>query len=497
MVRFNSALFRSVPVLLSAGAIILFSTVLGALYLADRAADESESAVRASQLNLRVLRLFSAVQDAETGQRGYLVTGEERYLEPFNRSLSSISSETQILAPQLRDLGLPQSEIDELQNLLKQKLAEIVRTIELQRSGDSAGAVALVKSSLGANFMDRIRAIIEQIQQLGISNSAAHITTLRTTMRWLTGIVAGSAALLLVLAGGVLKVMFDRTRQIERARRKLVRINETLEETVAQRTESLQLANNELQSYAYIVGHDLRAPLVNIMGFTEELDRASGIFRSYLNATRASTADANSKAAIEAVETDIPEALGFIRSSMRRMDNLINQILVIARAGNRELNPESLRLNDLMDETLATVRHRLDENNIAIEMDRQLPEVRSDRLALQQIIGNLLDNAIKYMDPARTGKIGIRGWRKGALAVFEISDNGRGIAEGDQERIFELFRRSGKQDTVGEGVGLAHVRTLVRRLGGDVSLLSVLGKGTTFQVTIAADLSKIGEESKE
>jgi signal transduction histidine kinase len=179
---------------------------------------------------------------------------------------------------------------------------------------------------------------------------------------------------------------------------------------------------------------------------------------------------------------------------MKRMDNLINQILVMARAGNRELHRDRVRLKDLLDETLETLRHRLDEAEISVEVAGVLPEVLSDKLALQQIVGNLLDNAIKYMDPARSGRIGVRGWRNGVLATLEISDNGRGIADGDQERIFELFRRSGRQDQPGDGVGLAHVRALARRLGGDVKVRSALGEGTTFEVSMIADIGRLKKE---
>jgi signal transduction histidine kinase len=105
-------------------------------------------------------------------------------------------------------------------------------------------------------------------------------------------------------------------------------------------------------------------------------------------------------------------------------------------------------------------------------------------------MGNLLDNAIKYRAPERPIKIAVRtrrerrGWVK-----IEIEDNGRGIAATDHERIFELFRRSGAQNTAGEGIGLAHVRTMVRNLGGDIAVRSELGKGTTFTVTLPPDLA--------
>jgi signal transduction histidine kinase len=494
MIRFHYSFFKSVPVILAIGAVILFAIVLGALFFSQRAGDESTDAVAANRLNLRILRLLSSIQDAETGQRGFLLTGDERYLGPFTRSVSTLPSEMAAVSPLLAQLDLPQASIDQLKDLMAKKLSELQRTVDLQRAGDTAGALAVVKSNEGIRQMDEIRDIIGQLQQSGIQNSAVHINALRSTTTWLSTIIAISAALLVVLAGGAMKLIYDHTRQIEQAQNELSHINENLEATVAARTESLQRANSELQTYAYIVSHDLRAPLVNIMGFTEELDRASGVFRSYLSRTDANPADPDAKLAIEAVETDIPEALGFIRSSMRRMDNLINQILVMARAGNRELRRERIKLGDLVEEMLATLRHRLDEDDIAVDMADNLPDVQSDRLALQQIVGNLLDNAIKYMDREKAGRIEIRGWRHGMSVTLEISDNGRGIADGDRERIFELFRRSGRQDRPGDGVGLAHVRALTRRLGGDVRVQSTFGEGTTFQVTVAADLEKMKKE---
>jgi signal transduction histidine kinase len=494
MIRFHYSIFRSVPVILAVGSVILFGIVLGALFFSQRAADESDSAIASNRLNLRVLRLLSSVQDMETGQRGFLLTGDERYLVPYSRASATLPSEIAAIVPLLQGLGLPQASIDQLKNSLTAKIAELQRTVDLQRAGDRDGALAVVKTDEGIDAMDKIRDIVGQLQQLGIRNSGTHISALRSTTNWLSIIIAGSAVLLVLLAGGATKLIFDHAREIETAQNKLFHANENLEETVATRTESLQRVNNELQTYAYIVSHDLRAPLVNIMGFTEELDRASGVFRNYLTKVGASPADADGKAALDAVEVDIPEALGFIRSSMRRMDNLINQILIMARAGNRQLQRETVKLGDLVQETLATLKHRLDEGDVAIDIAGVLPEVQSDRLALQQIVGNLLDNAVKYMDREKAGRIGIRGWRRGAFVTLEISDNGRGIAEGDRERIFELFRRSGRQDRPGDGVGLAHVRALTRRLGGDVKVDSTLGEGTTFQITIAADLAKVKRE---
>jgi signal transduction histidine kinase len=103
---------------------------------------------------------------------------------------------------------------------------------------------------------------------------------------------------------------------------------------------------------------------------------------------------------------------------------------------------------------------------------------------LEQIFSNMLDNALKYLKPGVPGEITIRGRSKLGFAIFEIIDNGRGIDPKDHQRIFDLFRRAGAQDKPGQGIGLAHVRALVRRLGGTMSVQSELNKGTTFTITL-------------
>jgi signal transduction histidine kinase len=142
----------------------------------------------------------------------------------------------------------------------------------------------------------------------------------------------------------------------------------------------------------------------------------------------------------------------------------------------------------VFSDCIANIQHRLDVEHATAQVIAPLPSIVSDVSTLQQIFGNILDNAVKYFDTSRPGRIVIRGRRIGNVAIFEVEDNGRGIAPTDHERIFELFRRSGVQDRPGEGIGLAHVRTLVRRLGGDITVESDGKSGTTFRLTMTADL---------
>ena len=134
------------------------------------------------------------------------------------------------------------------------------------------------------------------------------------------------------------------------------------------------------------------------------------------------------------------------------------------------------------------------EATLVVQPD--LPGLISDRLALEQIFGNLIENATKYLAPGRPGRIAVTGEREGDRLRYRISDNGRGIEAKDFERIFELFRRSGEQDRPDEGIGLATVRNLARRLGGNVTVQSELGTGSTFTVTLPKTLQLEGRHDK-
>jgi PAS domain S-box-containing protein len=240
----------------------------------------------------------------------------------------------------------------------------------------------------------------------------------------------------------------------------------------------LRESNEEIQRYAYIVSHDLRAPLVNVMGFTSELETTQADVRAALR-------DHPQAAQIDA---DLGEALGFIKAAVTRMESLIAAILKLSREGRRNFTPEPLDMTGLMQRIADAQRHQTERAGAAVIVAPDLPAIASDRLAVEQVFGNLVDNAVKYLDASRPGRITITGQSiVGGRVRYSVTDNGRGIAARDHGRVFELFRRSGVQDRPGEGIGLAHVKALVRSLGGRITVSSELGVGTTFEVTLPRD----------
>ena len=294
------------------------------------------------------------------------------------------------------------------------------------------------------------------------------------------------AALLALAVIMMLNIRQSRTeahdkRAIEEARADLASANQGLEERVAERTLDLKESNEEIQRFAYIVSHDLRAPLVNIMGFTSELQNLRG--ELFAPTPGQVGGDAELAPSTRHLQEDFDEAIGFIQSSIDKMDRLIKAILLLSRQGQRTFQLESIDMDELMRSVTDSVAHSVQTAGATVAIGA-LPSLVSDRIAIEQVFSNLVENAVKYLRPEVPGRIVIEGFQFAGKATFTVRDNGRGIAPRDRARVFELFRRSGPQDQPGEGIGLAHVRSLVRRLGGTIMLDSTLGEGSTFTVVL-------------
>lgn len=458
----------------------LLAIVAATFWIVSQARSVSGSVELMQQRKFDLWDIMRLVQDAETGQRGYLLTENPDYLQPYERALKRLP-ERQAHLHELADIEPDlASRINALDRLIADKLSELGATIRTQEAGDRAGALAMVRSNRGREIMLQIRSSVEELahsQELGVS-------ALGESSRYSgTILIVGNlfaAALLLVIATGAIWIVRRDTAVLERARTDLTRLNTSLTGVVDKRTQDLLAANEEIQRFAYIVSHDLRSPLVNVMGFTSELEACIAIFGRQLDRIEAAHPELIDEEAQAAVRDDVPEAIGFIRSATAKMDRLINAILRLSRDGRRVLTPEDVALGDVFAAAIAGQEFQIEREGIAIEVAKPLPRLVTDRLAFEQVVSNLVDNAIKYLEAGRPGRVQLSGRELGPYVEVTIADNGRGIDAKDHERVFELFRRAGAQDKAGEGLGLAFVRAAVRRLGGTIELRSKLGEGTTF-----------------
>lgn len=263
-----------------------------------------------------------------------------------------------------------------------------------------------------------------------------------------------------------------------------------IEAALRESATALEVSNEELKIFTYIVSHDLRAPMVNLRGFTGELRYILDSAQDALNNAISEVEETQQRILTTAFERDIPEALNFIDSAVNRMDNLTNAILKLSRLGRREFDFEVIDMNRLTQDIVQTFAHQIEQKQVKVSVS-ELPEIVADQISMEQIIANLLSNAINYLTLDRPGEIEISAESAIPNVTFHVWDNGRGIAEKDIQRVFEIFRRVGKQDVPGEGMGLAYVQTLVRRQGGRIWCESKLGEGSKFSFTISKQLSNL------
>lgn len=265
-----------------------------------------------------------------------------------------------------------------------------------------------------------------------------------------------------------------------------------LAQELAKSNHDLQTVNKELRSFAYITSHDLRAPLINLKGFANELHQSWQIIMPITRDGLPHLEATQQAAARQALEEDVPEALMFIDSAVTRMDGFITALLRLSRLGQRAMTFDRVNMNKVVQGTLQSLAHQIASKKVGVQV-AILPDVVADYVSMQQIMGNLLVNAVNYLSADRQGKIEVLATETTEEFLFYVRDNGRGVAEKDMHRLFEPFRRIGKHNTPGEGMGLAYVQALVRRHNGRVWCESQVGAGSTFIFTVAKQLSQ--EES--
>lgn len=487
----NTRAVRNAFALLAVASLSLLAIVAASLWLVDITVIRADEARVGQEITLQATGVLRLLEDAETGQRGYLLTGKPAYLAPYRRATDHLQT---ALTQFERLLGPTEhsTAAQRLPALAQAKMAELKETIDLAQAGRRDDALAIVRSDRGKQLMDDLRVTLDQLilrSHDRVFSRMAELIRAGHVLRW---VIYGGGFLIVIFSVAAGFVVFRYTRGLIAARSEVEELNRDLEDRVEARTADLTRANDEIQRFAYIVSHDLRSPLVNVMGFTAELEEGATAIREYLSTPAEQRTAASERSAEKVAAEEMPEAIRFIRSSTSKMDGLINAILKLSREGGRILAPEPVDLDALIARQAAAIRHQLQENGDLVVQDK-LPTIVSDRLALEQVFGNLIDNAVKYRHPDRRGRIVIRGANEGSRVAVDIEDNGRGVAPEDFERIFELFRRSGTQDLPGEGIGLAHVRALVRRLGGEIRMTSRLHEGSCFRVILPKTLTVSAE----
>jgi signal transduction histidine kinase len=250
---------------------------------------------------------------------------------------------------------------------------------------------------------------------------------------------------------------------------------------------ALEQQKQENDMFVYSVSHDLRSPLVNLQGFSQELHASYQELREMFG--RPELPRELRERGTKLVTEGVGESLRFIQSAVSRLAGIIDGLLRLSRAGRVEYQLQKVDLEAAVKRIVEALHDSISSRQAQVQV-QPLPPAWGDPTALEQIFANLIGNAVQYLDAARAGRIDVgstESAENGAHSgfhVYYVRDNGLGIPESYQARVFTVFSKFQADVPQGEGVGLALVRRVVQRHGGKIWLESEAGAGSTFFVSL-------------
>ena len=270
-----------------------------------------------------------------------------------------------------------------------------------------------------------------------------------------------------------------------------------LQATLEARAQELTQVNDNLRQqkqdndmFIYSVSHDLRAPLVNLQGFSRELQVSCDELRTMLDT--AHVPDTERTRITRVLDGNLNEALHFLRTAVTRSASIIDALLRISRAGRLEYQWQRVSVARAVARVVESLHQAIVERGATVSVS-ELPPVWGDPTAIEQIFANLIGNAVNYLDPSRAGRIEIGtleqaprvdGERAPRMRTYYVRDNGLGIPDACMPKMFSAFQRLHGDRAKGDGIGLALVRRVTERHGGQAWVESAEGAGSTFYVTL-------------
>ena len=449
--------------------------------------------------------VLSTLKDAETGQRGFLITGDEKYLAPYNDAVSRIDGEMERLSTLIVNNPSHHQQVERIERLMRERLALLQRGVEMRREGGDLvanGAYNLVLSGRGKDLMDEIRKVVAEAETgeremlaIRIAESEASGRSALVTFVVVNLLAIVFAALAIVLNHRELKV-----RQQSQAA--LLEANAELENRVKTRTEQLtsvntelERSNRELQDFAFVASHDLQEPLRKIQAFGDLLKSEFG----------------------KELGTEGRDFVERMQNASRRMNMLISDLLAFSRVTTKAQPFTPVNLAEVAGEVVNDLEARIKQTGGTVEVG-DLPTIDADPMQMRQLLQNLIANALKFHRKTDPPVVKLYGQRLSSPSVstdeeaanadgnghqeappedldgfyqLTVADNGIGFEEKYLDRIFTPFQRLHvRSEYEGTGMGLAVCRKIVERHGGAITAQSQPGVGSTFLITLPVSHSE-------
>jgi signal transduction histidine kinase len=465
--------FKIAPLLGSAVAVaVLVSNGVLSYYNTRRLANHDQAVAHTHAVITTLGEVLSTLKDAETGQRGFVITGEPRYLAPYESALKAIDRQFAALHELTANDPDEKVRIDSMNEKAARKLAELKHTVELRRTSFEA-AQKVVLTDVGQSLMEEIRQLaadVERTEQRRLNEQEADAEQALFTAQVMN--LVGSLTGIGAVAMAFLLLQRDRTEELTQANRVLqaeVEERKRAEARVRATADELQRSNRALQEFAGVASHDLQEPLRKIQAFGDRLKTKSG----------------------PALDDTGRDYLERMQGAAVRMSTLINDLLSYSRVSTKVQPFIPVDLGRVAKEVLSDLQARVQQTQGHVEVG-PLPTVDADPLQMRQLLQNLISNALKFHRPGVPPLVQVTGERRECqgsqeppICTITVLDNGIGFEEQFRDKIFGFFQRlHGRGEYEGTGMGLAICRRIVEQHGGTITATGKPGEGSSFVVTL-------------
>jgi signal transduction histidine kinase len=391
--------------------------------------------------------LLSDLENMETAQRGYVITGQQSFLEPYTTSLPDVDKQFQALQVLTADNAVQQQYLSTMKPLIAAKIAWVQNDISLRINEGFSAAQADVATDQGKVILDSIRAVVANMQ-------TEETGLLQTRTNDLTQTNAMTESI--VIWGSIIGLLF--ALLVDYIINKFV-IGEIVQKPLL---DAALKANKEMEAFSYSVSHDLRAPLRAIDGFTQILVEDYG----------------------EKLDDEGKRITGIIRASTKQMGTLIDDLLAFSRLGRQEIKKVPIDMGILATKVYQEIKQASPDRNIEFIMG-VLPNVDGDTDMIRQVWVNLFTNAVKFTGKKEKAKIEVGSTSAGDMVTYYMKDNGAGFDMQYVGKLFGVFQRlHSVEEFDGNGIGLSNVKRIIERHGGKVWAEGKVDEGATFYFTL-------------